>query len=283
VHRASLSRGQEAFLEGHVYALERLGGVPRDKIRYDNLKPEVSRVLFGRSRQETERSVTFRSHFGFEPFYCQPGHEGSHEKGGVEGEGGRFRRNHCVPMPVVDFAAGRDDLVRVDPLRGNRAYVSGHGPLAPDGSPSGPYGKVPSEVPLEAAQQSARLTALAVIAGLKTAIGDLDRIAGWAVVNGFVNADPGYAQTTLVLNPFSDLILDVFGPEVGAHARTAIGVPTCRSTCHSSSPPRLSCRRRTRCRPADRVGHRSWTLSACARDRRSACEYVRLAEGAISR
>jgi hypothetical protein len=93
-------------------------------------------------------------------------------------------------------------------IRGNRAFVSGHGPLAPDGSPVGPYGKVPSEVPLEAAQQSARLTALAVIAGLKRAIGDLDRIAGWAVVNGFVNADPGYAQTTLVLNPFSDLILD---------------------------------------------------------------------------
>jgi enamine deaminase RidA (YjgF/YER057c/UK114 family) len=63
-----------------------------------------------------------------------------------------------------------------------------------------------------------------VIAGLKHAIGDLDRIAGWAMVNGFVNADPGYAQTTLVLNPFSDLILDVFGPEVGAHARTAVGV-----------------------------------------------------------
>jgi hypothetical protein len=41
-------------------------------------------------------------HYGFEAWYCQAGHEGSHEKGGVEGEGGRFRRNHCVPMPVVD-------------------------------------------------------------------------------------------------------------------------------------------------------------------------------------
>jgi enamine deaminase RidA (YjgF/YER057c/UK114 family) len=74
------------------------------------------------------------------------------------------------------------------------------------------------------AQESARLTALAVIAGLKHAIGDLDRIAGWATVTGFVNTDPGYAQTTLVLNPFSDLIVDVFGPDIGAHARTAIGV-----------------------------------------------------------
>jgi transposase len=101
-HRAFLTQGQEAFLEGHVYAFDRLGGVPCDKIRYDNLNSAVKQVLFGRSRQENERWLTFRSHYGFEAWYCQPGHEGSHEKGGVEGEGGRFRRNHCVPMPVVD-------------------------------------------------------------------------------------------------------------------------------------------------------------------------------------
>jgi hypothetical protein len=58
-------------------------------------------VLFGRSRVESDRWVAFRSHYGFEAFYCRPGHEGSHEKGGVEGEGGRFRRTHCVPMPAV--------------------------------------------------------------------------------------------------------------------------------------------------------------------------------------
>jgi transposase len=101
VHRASLSQGQEAFLEAHVHAFERLGGVPLEQIRYDNLKPAVSRVLLGRSRAESDRWVAFRSHYAFEAFYCQPGHEGSHEKGGVEGEGGRFRRNHCVPMPVI--------------------------------------------------------------------------------------------------------------------------------------------------------------------------------------
>ncbi len=111
VHRASLSQGQEAFLEGHVYAFERLGGVPLDKIRYDNLKPAVSRVSCGRTRQETDRWVAFRSHYGFDPFYCVPGHEGSHEKGGVEGEGGRFRRNHCVPMPVVDSIEELNELL----------------------------------------------------------------------------------------------------------------------------------------------------------------------------
>lgn len=110
-HRASLSQGQEAFLESHVYAFDRLGGVPIDKIRYDNLKPAVSRVLFGRTRVESDRWVAFKSHYGFDSFYCRPGHEGSHEKGGVEGEGGRFRRNHCVPMPVVDSIEELNELL----------------------------------------------------------------------------------------------------------------------------------------------------------------------------
>ena len=85
-----------------MHAFERLGGVPVDKIRYDNLNSAVKRVLFGRNRQENERWVAFRSHYGFDAFVLPARHEGSHEKGGVEGEGGRFRRNHCVPMPVVD-------------------------------------------------------------------------------------------------------------------------------------------------------------------------------------
>ena len=61
VHRVFASQGQEAFLEGHVCAFERLGGTPIDKIRYDNLKSAVSRVLFGRNRVESERWVLFRS------------------------------------------------------------------------------------------------------------------------------------------------------------------------------------------------------------------------------
>jgi transposase len=101
-HRAYLTQGQEAFLEGHVYGFDRLGGIPVVQVRYDNLNSAVKQVLFGRSRQENERWIAFRSHYGFEAWYCQPGHEGSHEKGGVEGEGGRFGRTHCVPMPVVD-------------------------------------------------------------------------------------------------------------------------------------------------------------------------------------
>jgi len=131
-HLASLTQGQEAFLEGHVHAFERLGGVPTDKIRYDNLNSAVTQVLFGRSRQENERWVAFRSHYGFDAFYCQPGHEGSHEKGGVEGEGGRFRRNHCVPIPVVDSIEELNALLEAwddaDDRRrvGNRTMSVGH-------------------------------------------------------------------------------------------------------------------------------------------------------------
>ena len=101
VHRVFATQAQEAFLEGHVHAFARLGGVPWERIRYDNLKAAVSRVLFGRDREESTRWVEFRSHYAFDAFYCRPGLDGAHEKGGVEGEGGRFRRNRLVPVPRV--------------------------------------------------------------------------------------------------------------------------------------------------------------------------------------
>ena len=132
VHRAFATQSQEAFLEGHVAALEALGGVPVVHIRYDNLKAAVSRVLFGRTRVENSRWVAFRSHYGFDAFYCQPGREGAHEKGGVEGEGGRFRRTHLVPMPSIASIAelnerlaaydAADDARRV----GHRTQPVGH-------------------------------------------------------------------------------------------------------------------------------------------------------------
>lgn len=109
-------------------------------------------------------------------------------------------------------------------VRGDRAFVSGHGALATDGSPCGPFGKVPGDVTLEEAQSSAQSATLAMLASLQRALGDLDRIAAWLMVQGSINADPGYGQSTLVMNPASEMLLEVFGPDVGAHARTAIGV-----------------------------------------------------------
>lgn len=103
VHRIFASGGTEAFLEGHVHAFTALGGVPTGKIRYDNLKAAVAQVLgFSRQRVETARWTAFRSHYGIDAFYCQPGLQGAHEKGGVEGQIGWFRRNHLVPVPQVE-------------------------------------------------------------------------------------------------------------------------------------------------------------------------------------
>jgi enamine deaminase RidA (YjgF/YER057c/UK114 family) len=109
---------------------------------------------------------------------------------------------------------------------GNRIYVSGHSAQAPDGSFPGPFGKVPTEVSLEAAQAAARFTALSMLASLKRELGDLDRVTAWLMVYGMVNAEPSYAQTTNAINGFSDLILELYGPEVGQHARIAVGMAT---------------------------------------------------------
>ncbi|NKB16667.1 MAG: IS21 family transposase [Sphingomonadales bacterium] len=81
--RAYLSEAQEVFLDGHVRAFEHFGGCPA-RIRYDNLKAAVQKMLKGRNRVEAERFVALRSHYGFDSFFCLPGIKGSHEKGGVE-------------------------------------------------------------------------------------------------------------------------------------------------------------------------------------------------------
>ena len=82
-------------------AFETFGGVPTGMIRYDNLKPAVIRVALGRERFEHPRFVAMRSHYGYDLFFCAPGSKGAHEKGGVEGEIGRFRRRHLTPIPHV--------------------------------------------------------------------------------------------------------------------------------------------------------------------------------------
>jgi len=112
--RAYLNEAQEVFLDGHVRAFEYFGGVP-GRIRYDNLKAAVERVLKGRSRVESDRFTALRSHYGFDSFFCQPGIKGSHEKGGVESEVGRFRRRHLVPVPVVASMAELNEPADLNP------------------------------------------------------------------------------------------------------------------------------------------------------------------------
>lgn len=109
-HMAFGNQAQESFLEGHVAAFEHFGGVP-GRVRYDNLKPAVVRVLRGRDRAESERFIALRSQYSFDSFFCRPGIEGAHEKGGVEGEIGRFRRRHLVPVPKVASLAALNELM----------------------------------------------------------------------------------------------------------------------------------------------------------------------------
>ena len=123
-HRVYMNQAQQAFLDGHVRAFEHMGGVP-GRIRYDNLKPAVVRVLKGRDRAESERFIALRSHYGFDSFFCQPGIDGAHEKGGVEGEVGRFRRRHLVPVPHVDTVAELNEIVARGDIADDRRWIAG--------------------------------------------------------------------------------------------------------------------------------------------------------------
>jgi enamine deaminase RidA (YjgF/YER057c/UK114 family) len=107
---------------------------------------------------------------------------------------------------------------------GGVAYVAGHAPLALDGSLAEPLGKVGAELSLEQGYQAARLAALAILSSLRRELGDLDRVTAWLRVFGMVNVAPGFTQTPSVINGFSDLILELYGPELGSHARSAVGL-----------------------------------------------------------
>lgn len=109
-------------------------------------------------------------------------------------------------------------------VTGTRAFIAGHGPSEQDGSLAGPLGKVGRDLSVEQAYRSARLTGLAILGSLHREIGDLDRIVAWNRVFGMVNSAPGFNRQPAVINGFSDLILEVFGPEVGAHSRSAVGM-----------------------------------------------------------
>ena len=113
------------------------------------------------------------------------------------------------------------EFVRV---RSTRAWVAGHGPQNADGSLAQPLGKLGRELTLEQGYAAARLTALSMLGSLQRELGSLDRIAAWTRVFGMVNSAGGFNRQPAVINGFSDLILQLFGPEVGAHARSAVGL-----------------------------------------------------------
>jgi enamine deaminase RidA (YjgF/YER057c/UK114 family) len=128
-----------------------------------------------------------------------------------------------LPEPVQPPAGIRLPFAPVR-MHNGRAFIAGHGPLNPDGTLAGPFGKVPSDVTPEQAYLSARLVCTAMLASLKRALGDLDRVTAWYRVFGMVNSEPEFAAHPNVINGCSDLLLELYGEDVGGHARSAVGL-----------------------------------------------------------
>jgi len=128
-----------------------------------------------------------------------------------------------LPPPVVIPSHVRLPFAFVR-VSGNRAYISGHAPLDSDGRVARPLGKVGSDLTIEQGYEAARLTTLSILGSLERALGDLDRVTSWLRVFGMVNAAPGFNDLPTVINGCSDLILELYGPERGTHARSAVGL-----------------------------------------------------------
>jgi enamine deaminase RidA (YjgF/YER057c/UK114 family) len=120
-----------------------------------------------------------------------------------------------LPEPLVP--PGNFQLIK---LHGGLAYVSGHGPF--DGETLLVEGLIGRDLSVEQGYDAARLTALSILASLKPALGELDRITQWLRAVGYVHCVPGFAQNATVVNGFSDLIVELWG-EAGRHARSAPG------------------------------------------------------------
>jgi len=129
----------------------------------------------------------------------------------------------ALPPPLTP-PAGVHLPFRFVRVVGRRALIAGHGPQRADGTTAPPLGKLGRELTLEQGYTAARLTALSMLGSLQRELGDLDRIAAWTRVFGMINSAPGFNRQPAVINGFSDLILELFGPEVGAHSRSAVGM-----------------------------------------------------------
>ena len=128
-----------------------------------------------------------------------------------------------LPAPAVVPEHVRLPFAFVN-VRGDRAFISGHPKQDVDGSIVGPYGKVGTDLTTEEAQLAARDIGLSILSNLRAELGSLDRITGWLRVFGMVNSSDGYSDQHVVMNGCSDLIIDVFGPSIGRHSRSAVGV-----------------------------------------------------------
>lgn len=124
-----------------------------------------------------------------------------------------------IDLPAVPSPAGN----YVHAVRtGNLLYLSGKGPYNADGSRP-KTGKVGKDITTEEAYQQARSVGLTLIAVMKEAVGDLDKVKRIVKVLGMVNCAPDFGEQPKVINGCSDLFVEVFG-ERGRHARSAVGM-----------------------------------------------------------
>ena len=117
------------------------------------------------------------------------------------------------PKPVATYVTA----VR----HGDLLYVSGHGPIRPDGTMH--TGKLGADLDIAAGQAAARQTGLAILATVRHHLGTLDKVVRLVKVLGMVNCTPDFAEQPKVINGFSDLMVDVFG-DSGKAARSAVGM-----------------------------------------------------------
>ncbi len=119
-----------------------------------------------------------------------------------------------APKPVAVY--------RPVAIAGNMAYVSGHGPLRPDKTLI--TGRVGADLDLAAGKAAARQVGLAILSTLRSQLGTLDRVHRLIKVLGMVNATPDFRDHPAVINGCSELFVEVFGPESGLGARSAVGM-----------------------------------------------------------
>lgn len=136
----------------------------------------------------------------------------------------RLAERGLVLPPPVQAPPGVSLPFRFVRIVGTRAFVAGHGPQSADGSIAQPLGKVGRDLSVEQGYAAARLVALSLLGSLQRALGDLDRVTAWCRIFGMVNSAPGFHRQPSVINGCSDLILELYGAEVGAHARSAVGM-----------------------------------------------------------
>jgi enamine deaminase RidA (YjgF/YER057c/UK114 family) len=126
-----------------------------------------------------------------------------------------------LELPEPFASADREFNFSLVKVHGGLAYVAGHGPF--DGSKPLVQGRLGDNLTVEQGYEAARLTGLRILASLQQELGSLDRVTQWLRAVGYVHAAPGFAEAPLVVNGFSDLVIEIWG-DAGRHARTSPGL-----------------------------------------------------------